>query len=76
MDYDSQSRDEILGIVNVNLKLLRDQAKHDDWFELVSNKGMRSNGKILLSMQWVYSNVRILSLLGSSKVSEIGGLLH
>jgi len=58
LDYDVSSRDEVLGLVNVNLQLLKDQNKHDEWFELISNKGMRSNGKILLSMQWIYSNVK------------------
>ena len=58
MDYDPNSRDECLGLVNVNLKGLRDQCKHEEWFELISNSGIRTNGKILLSLQWIHSYVR------------------
>lgn len=57
MDFDQDSRDECLGIVNVNLDLLKDQCKHEEWFEVFSNNGIRSNGKILLNMQWIYSYV-------------------
>ena len=60
MDYDPNSRDECLGLVNINLQGLRDQCKHDEWFELISNNGLRSHGKILVSIQWIYSNVKFI----------------
>lgn len=58
MDFDPNSRDECLGIANINLNVLRDQCKHEEWFELINNNGIKSNAKILLNMQWIYSYVK------------------
>ena len=68
MDFDPNSRDECLGIANINLQVLRDQCKHEEWFELFNNNGMKSNAKILLSMQWIYSYV-LLKL--NEKISRL-----
>lgn len=57
VDFDEESRDELLGYVNIQLDRLKDQLKHEEWFDLVDSNGQRTKTKILLSLQWIFSKV-------------------
>lgn len=52
-----QGRDELEGMVEIPLKRLEDQYKHDEWFDLTDGRGTKVHGKIHLVLQWIHSLV-------------------
>lgn len=61
MDKDTFGNDDFEGQCLVSLNGLRDQMKHDSWFDLTEENGMQSQGRIRLMLQWVYSKVQYFS---------------
>lgn len=52
---------EFEGQCYVSLNGLRDQMKHDLWFDLTDENGLQSQGRIRLMLHWVYSRVQYFS---------------
>jgi Ca2+-dependent lipid-binding protein len=61
MDKDTFGKDEFEGKCMVPLNLLRDQMKHDQWFDLLEEGNQPTLGRIRLMLQWVYSKVQYFS---------------
>lgn len=61
MDKDTFGNDDFEGQCFVNLQDLRDQMKHDLWFDLLDRDGRQHQGRIRLMLQWVYSKVQYFS---------------
>lgn len=61
MDKDTFGNDDFQGVCYVSLNGLRDQMKHDSWFELTDKNGQQYSGRIRLMLQWVYSKVQYFS---------------
>lgn len=61
MDKDSFGTDDLEGMCQFPLNLLVDQTKHDQWLELVDDKGQPVQGRIRLMLHWVYSKVQYFS---------------
>ena len=57
MDKDTFGNDDLEGICQFPLNQLRDQMKHDQWLDLVDEKGQPTQGRVRLMLQWVYSKV-------------------
>ena len=58
MDKDSFGNDDFAGQVYIPIsELLKDQMKHDLWFELEDANGNPFQGRIRLMMQWIFSKV-------------------
>ncbi len=59
MDRDLVGSDDFEGCAKINLDSLKDQMKHDLWFELKGMGGEKlpGNGRIRLVLQWIHSNV-------------------
>ena len=54
-------QDLFVGQAIVPLGELRDQQKHNKWFQLIGqNQQILVQGRILLSMQWIHSKVQYL----------------
>ena len=58
MDKDTFGNDDFEGMCFVSLQGLRDQMKHDSWFDLTDDQGRQSQGRIRLMLHWVYSRVQ------------------
>lgn len=58
MDKDTFGNDDFEGMCFVSLQGLRDQMKHDSWFDLTDEQGRQSQGRIRLMLHWVYSRVQ------------------
>jgi hypothetical protein len=57
VNKDVYATNEAVGKVDISLNFLRDQMKHDEWFELEPLKQMSDNGSIgavHLVLQWIY----------------------
>lgn len=61
MDKDTFGNDDFEGQCHVSLNGLRDQMKHDSWFDLTDEHDTRTQGRIRLMLQWVYSKVQYFS---------------
>ena len=61
MDKDTFGNDDFEGQCHVSLNGLRDQMKHDSWFDLTDENELKSQGRIRLMLQWVYSKVQYFS---------------
>lgn len=57
----SLSSEETIGQTRIPLSRLRDQQAKEDGFELMDKNGLVTNGKILLTLQWIYSKVKFLT---------------
>ena len=61
MDKDVFGTDDFEGECRISLDKLRDQMKHDEWFELTHPKKDNWNGgRIRLMLQWIFSKVEYL----------------
>lgn len=58
-DRSDIGRDSSLGEALVSLDILRDQYKHDEWFDLV-NRQRALTGKIRLNLHWIHSRKKFL----------------
>ena len=58
MDYDAFSRNDFLGQVVISLEQLRDQTKHDDWFDIIDRNHNSTGASVHLVVQWIHSRVR------------------
>lgn len=61
MDHDNIGTDDFEGQVSIPLKFLRDQMKHDQFFDLQGPKpNMQWQGRIHLGLQWIWSKAKYL----------------
>jgi hypothetical protein len=61
MDKDLSDDDECLGQVTIPIKTLSNQMKHDLWYDLSGSKpGESSQGKIHISIQWIWSKTKYM----------------
>jgi hypothetical protein len=61
MDKTDIGRDQIIGECKIGLENLKDQYKHDDWFNLANpNNPNQINGKIRLTLHWIHSRKKFL----------------
>jgi len=51
-------RDGLIGEATIALESLKDQYKHDDWFDLKGPKGV--TGKIRVNLHWIHSRKKFL----------------
>ena len=55
------NNEEIIGELQIPISRLKDQYKHDEWFDLMDNHGNLGAGRIHLSLHWIYSRVKYLA---------------
>jgi hypothetical protein len=61
MDHDNIGTDDFEGQVSIPLKFLKDQMKHDQFFDLQGPKpNMPWQGRIHLGLQWIWSKAKYL----------------
>jgi hypothetical protein len=53
--------EKLIGKVSIPLATLKDQLKIEQFFQLNDENDKKTTGKILLELQWIWSNVRYLS---------------
>ena len=53
-------RDSPLGECLISLENLRDQYKHDEWFDIATNNQRNLTGKIRLNLHWIHSRKKFL----------------
>lgn len=58
-DRSDIGRDVPLGECFISLDMLRDQYKHDEWFDL-ANQQRNLSGKIRLNLHWIHSRKKFL----------------
>ena len=51
-----RNSDNKIGSVSINVNTLRDQLKHDEWFDL-ERYGSNAGGRLHLNLQWIHSKV-------------------
>ena len=61
LSYDSRANYELLGELRIPLSKLKDQYRHDEWFDLYDRSGHLAGGKIHLILQWIHSKAKYLS---------------
>jgi len=62
MDKDTFGNDDFAGECYIDLDTLRDQMKHDTWYDLhEKDRQIVMQGRIRLMLQWVYSKVQYFS---------------
>ncbi len=62
MDKDTFGNDEFQGECYIDLDTLRDQMKHDMWYELCEkDRDIIFQGRVRLMLQWVYSKIQYFS---------------
>ena len=59
--YNQPESPEILGEVKIPLGKLKDQQKHEDWFDLFDRNGHLVGGKLHLNLQWLFSRIKFLN---------------
>ena len=60
MNYNSLTKDDFFGEVIIPVSQFSSQEVIEEWFELNTKDGKPVDGRILLSIQWVYSRVKYL----------------
>jgi len=61
MDHDTIGKDDFEGEVTIPLSLLKDQMKHDQFFQLHDkNPKDKWQGRVHLGLQWIWSRARYL----------------
>eukprot|EP00026_Physarum_polycephalum_P005577 Phypoly_transcript_05612.p1 GENE.Phypoly_transcript_05612~~Phypoly_transcript_05612.p1 ORF type:complete len:602 (-),score=84.00 Phypoly_transcript_05612:29-1834(-) len=51
-DWDALSKDDPMGMVQINMKSLEDENPHDEWYTLVPQKNEKVSGQIRLKLQY------------------------
>ena len=57
LEYDTFSKNDVISYLDLPITNLKDQYKHDEWFDLRDKVSNHSKGKIHLVLQWVHSRV-------------------
>jgi hypothetical protein len=57
---DLNGREEITGQTLIPMGKLRDQQRHEEWFDLFDKSGVGTRGRVKLSLQWIHSRVKYL----------------
>ena len=60
LDHDDLGSDNFIGQTSVELEGLRDQKEYEEWYDLQDKDGAKSQGRIRLKSQWIWSKAKYL----------------
>ena len=78
MDRDLVGSDDFEGMCSITLDILKDQMKHDLWFQLTGLQGQDMGGQpqIHVVLQWIHSNVTFFADICNRWEITIANQIH